>query len=92
MEKWDARHADEDLNWGHDWTDEIGDEAIVSSSWEVEPEGPTLSADGYSGKVASVRVTGGAEGQTYTFTNTIVTDASPANTYVVEIQQYVSGS
>lgn len=92
MEKWDARHADEELDWGHDWTDEIGDEEIVSSSWEVEPVGPTLSSPEFSGKVASVRVTGGEEGVTYTFTNTIVTDSSDSNKYVVEIQQYVSGS
>ncbi len=60
------------LNYGFDWTQEIGSETIVTSTWTISPT-LTLQNESINGNIASVFVNGGVAGKLYTLTNTIST-------------------
>lgn len=67
-----------------DWTADIGDAGISTSTWTVTGPDDALTTDSASivtgNKMASVRLLGGTLGKTYTVTNRIVTNSSPAET------------
>lgn len=67
-----------------DWTDDIGSAGISTSTWVIAGPDNALTSDNASivsgNKMASVRLIGGTLGRTYTLTNRIVTNSSPAET------------
>lgn len=60
------------LDYSVDWTDWLNGDSISSSSW-VTPAGITVDSDNHNGSVATVWLSGGTEGQSYTLVNRIVT-------------------
>lgn len=60
------------LDYGFDWTQEVGNETVLTSVWSISPS-LTLSSQNISGNVTSVFVNGGDKGKIYTLTNTITT-------------------
>lgn len=67
-----------------DWTNDIGSASISTSTWTVTGPDTSLAYDNASivsgSKMAAARLTGGTAGKTYTVTNRIVTNSTPAET------------
>jgi len=67
-----------------DWTADIGSAGITTSTWTIVGPDAALTYDNGSIvaglKMASVRLIGGTLGRTYTVTNRIVTNSTPAET------------
>lgn len=60
------------LNYGWDWTDWLGSDVIVASTWIVS-SGLTLVNQSFTDKTTAVMVSGGASGQSYDLVNHIIT-------------------
>ncbi len=67
-----------------DWTDELGTDTILSSSWNV-PAPFVLVSQGVSGYIAQVTISGGAAGRTLLITNTITTNGGSKETRSLQI-------
>jgi hypothetical protein len=61
------------LDYQVDWSEWLGADTISTSTWTV-PAGLTLEAETETGTTATVWLSGGTAGQSYTVTNRIVTD------------------
>lgn len=71
-----------ELDYAIDWTAWLtGSEVIVTSTWTVSPTGEmTIPLNSHSTVDTTAWVTGGVLGATYTLTNDITTNSSPART------------
>ena len=72
---WPDKDPQETLDYKLNWRARVpaGDK-IVSSVWS-SPDGITQGANTYSDYVTTLWLSGGTVGETYTFTNTITTEA-----------------
>lgn len=66
------------LDYGFDWSEWLGTDTIVSSTWAVDAAGPTLSNPTFSATKTTIWVAGGTVGSKYRLTNHIITASSPA--------------
>lgn len=66
------------LPYGCDWTAWLGTTSIVTSTWTITPAGPVLASSSYLDGETVVWVSGCTNGVTYTLTNRITTDGTPA--------------
>ncbi len=60
------------LDYSIDWSQWLGDDTIISSSWSV-PDGLTVVGQGYNQSSAVVWLSGGVAGRQYVVTNRIET-------------------
>lgn len=68
------KDADADLDYGWDWGKEwLDDDTIVLSNWYVE-DGINVTTHTHDGRVTRVFLSGGTPGETYTCTNSIITE------------------
>jgi hypothetical protein len=76
------------LDYQIDWSDYLDDDTITTSTWTV-PEGIIKDSDTKSDAVATVWLSGGTDGVSYSLVNHIVTDAGREDdrTIVVMIQE-----
>jgi len=72
--QWPVKDSNEVLDYVLDWSARLdtGD-AIASSTWIV-PSGITKDSDNFGGSTTTIWLSGGTDGETYTFTNRITTD------------------
>lgn len=63
--RWPNKDPDEVLDYGLDWDARLNGDALASVAWSVTPAGLTLSPDTISGTVATVVVSGGTLGESY---------------------------
>lgn len=76
MINWPNKDPDEVLNYGFIWAAELAEgDTILSSTWIV-PSGITKVSDGNDDDRTVIKISGGTEGDTYEFTNRIVTTVS----------------
>lgn len=68
------KDPDADLDYGIDWTDWLGDDEIVQSTWAA-PDGITADRPGHAGGLTTVWIRGGEVGQAYRVINRIITAA-----------------
>lgn len=73
MLKWPQKDPDEVLDYQIDWSARLGDDTIASSAWET-PDGITQDSDSNDDTTTTIWLSGGSAGESYTFTNRIVTD------------------
>lgn len=75
-----VKDPDAVLDYGFDWTDWLTDTEVISTSTWTVPTGITMDSDSETTTATKVWLSGGTAGTTYTITNKIVTDSSPART------------
>lgn len=66
------------LDYGWDWSAWLGTDTISTSTWTVDPAGPVLSNATHDGTKTTVWIAGGVSGSTYTLTNHVLTNSTPA--------------
>ena len=75
---------DEDLDFSQDWSAFLSSstpaDTINTSTWAIEPSGPTLHDPAVSSAITSTFVTGCVRGKVYRLTNEIVTNSTPPRT------------
>lgn len=64
------------LSYGLDWTAWLSGDTIATSTWAVATSTLTTVGTSNTTKVATIKVSGGTVGTTYTVTNTITTTTS----------------
>lgn len=71
------KHPDATLDYAVDWgTDYLSGEALATSDWSVEPDGPSgvaIATSAFDLLVATVTVSGGRVGDIYRLTNHVTT-------------------
>lgn len=71
------KHPDATLDYAVDWgADYLSGEALATSEWSVEPDGPggvAIATSTFDLLVATVTVSGGATGDIYRLTNHVTT-------------------
>lgn len=67
------KDPDEVLDYDFNWSDWLGSDTIVSSTWEVDA-GITKDSEENTTTIAKIWVSGGTAGAAYLLKNTIVTD------------------
>jgi hypothetical protein len=70
--KWPFKDPDEVLDYQIDWSGRLGDDTIVTSTWFV-PEGITQDSVLDTTTTTTIWLSGGTDGESYDFTNRIVT-------------------
>ena len=71
--KWPFKDPDEVLDYTLDWSGRLsGEDTIVTSSWTV-PDGITNDDEERTNTSTTLWLSGGTEGQTYSFLNRVVT-------------------
>lgn len=65
---------DSDALYGADWTAELETGETISTSAWLSDAGITVTDNGFSGALTSVKISGGADGETYRITNRIATN------------------
>lgn len=71
---WPTRDPDASLVYGIDWSPtlaKLGDANIIASEWTVQQGSAVLSDTTFSNKTASVRVSGGVEGEETVLKNVV---------------------
>lgn len=79
--------ASEDKAYTKDWSSDLDStsspaETINTSSWSINPTGPTVSDDSDTNTTATAYLTGLTAGEVYLLTNTITTTAAVARTLI----------
>lgn len=69
---WPFKDPDEVLDYSIDWSGRLGADTISTSTWTV-PDGITKDSDDKSTTTTTLWLSGGTEGETYSFLNRIVT-------------------
>jgi len=69
---WPFKDPDEVLDYQIDWTARLAGDTISTSDWDVEA-GITMDSESNTDTTATIWISGGTVGETYTFTNHIVT-------------------
>ncbi|MCK1669432.1 hypothetical protein [Bradyrhizobium sp. 153] len=72
---WPSKSPDEVQDYGADWRSRLAKDETIASSTFVLPPGVVASKSTYSGAVAEVRISGGANGELYRILNRITTTA-----------------
>lgn len=67
----DPKDPQAEISYGLDWTDYLGDENILTSSWEAEDDLVVEASSSADGKKTSVLLSGGTDGKHYNVVNTI---------------------
>lgn len=67
--------ATENLDFSHDYSDELGADTISTSTWAIAPTGPTISGQTNVSGVVTAFVTGASPGVRHRLRNTAVTAA-----------------
>ncbi len=80
---------DETLNYTFDWSDSVGEETIVSSSFSIMPTGPELTNQTHTDTTATAYLSGCEVGQVYRLTNQVVTSAETTEERSVTLRGYV---
>ena len=70
-----TKDPDSTIDYGHDWSDWLAGDTIVSSTWAVTPSGITVSDNSFTASATVVWLAGGVAGTTYRVKNTITTAA-----------------
>lgn len=70
-----TQDPDDKLDYTLVWTDWLGGDTIVDSTWTVHPAGLTLENDSHSTTAATVWASGGEHRTDYTLVNRVVTTA-----------------
>jgi hypothetical protein len=70
---WPNKDPDEVLDYTLNWSERLGDDTIVTSTWPDPPDGITIDADSYDGTTAVLWLSGGVADTTYLFVNRVVT-------------------
>lgn len=72
MLTWPNKDPDEVLDYELDWSVRLGTDTISTSTWIV-PTGITKNSDTSDSTSATIWLSGGTAGESYTFTNRITT-------------------
>lgn len=67
-----TKDPDEVLDFSIDWSEQIGDDTIVNSVWST-PAGITEDSTSSAGKVSTIWLSGGTDGEAYVIGNRITT-------------------
>jgi hypothetical protein len=67
-----VKDPDEVKDYARNWAPVLGDDTIATSTWTPEA-GVTVDSDSHTDTVATMRLSGGTEGEEYGVTNTVVT-------------------
>lgn len=67
------KDPDATLDYGFDWSGELSDDTISSSSWAVDVAGLAIETDSHDDTNTVVWVSGGTSGVNYRLTNSIQT-------------------
>jgi hypothetical protein len=70
--RWPTKDPDASLDYAIDWTDWLKNDTITSSTW-VLPNGITKVRDSFTDTVATIWLSGGADGSSYSLLNKIET-------------------
>lgn len=73
------------LDYPIDWSDWLDSDTISTSAWTVEP-GITEDSSSNTTTVATIWLSGGTAGETYSITNTIVTAGGRTNDQTITIE------
>jgi hypothetical protein len=71
---WPFKDPDEVLDYSIDWSARMpSDDHIVTSTWPSLPSGITVDSDEQTNTTTTLWLSGGTLGQSYSFTNRVVT-------------------
>lgn len=73
--QWPSKSAADLLDYGINWSQFLGTDTITASGWQISPGGLVDSRDSFTPQIATVWLSSGTPGQTYSVTNTITTAA-----------------
>lgn len=82
---WPNKDPDEVLDYQLDWSERLGVDTISTSTWIV-PEGITKDSDSHADSATTIWLSGGTIGESYEFTNRIVTDGGRTMDQSVKIK------
>ena len=86
--RWYSKEPSEQLEHTINWTRELGDDTIVSSTWIVPP-GLTQAGTSSTDRTTTIWLSGGELSKTYIITNEVVTAAG--RTYCESINLTIAG-
>lgn len=82
---WPFKDPDEVLDYILDWADRLGEDTIATSSWTV-PTGINKDSDSSDDTTATIWLSGGDEGESYSFVNRVVTAAGRTMDQTVKLK------
>jgi len=85
------KDPDAELDYSVDWTDFLTNENVISSSWVILPADLTEISSSFTTTKATIFVSGGVAGRSYTLTNSIVTNSTiprkDDRTIIIKVQE-----
>jgi hypothetical protein len=70
---WPNKDPDEVLDYALDWSERLGTDTIASSSWVDPPTGIVIDSNAFDPTSTLLWLSGGTDGESYTFINRVVT-------------------
>lgn len=73
MFQWPSKSSADVLDYGINWAEFLGSDAITASAWTIAPDGLTETRSSFLPQITTIWLGDGTPNQLYTVTNTITT-------------------